>query len=359
MITRSRTFRASGNNIMNLTSLSTDYIPNATAVDSASASNTFAATPVPLYVRPDDNSDDNFHGEVQAYLDYTSEILNAQAEEVRLLRREVASVCKEKADLKMQHEADATARKKEYQCPVYYELAWDSYILPCGHSFCAHNPETHLVTCCPLCHAEVHLRPLFPCTIQQGVQFIAEEGRALSLLLPFNFIGHVNCGEACSSATFDTNTSMDHPMDDVPATNKSELPPAANDTEVPTAIPCTRRRLITRRPMNVIPGNDDLETPSAMSSNRRRKLSLSSDDDSSSQAEDIHEKLQKVTDKTLQKTGKAVRTDSTNCSHNSQAVDSTEVERRKLRGDVINKGRTMESLMTLNKQLQHSLADSR
>ncbi|GAW01697.1 ER to Golgi vesicle transport intracellular protein transport [Lentinula edodes] len=322
MITRSRTLRASGNNIMNLTSLSTDYIPNATAVDSASASSTFAAIPAPLDVIPDDDSDDKFHGEVQAYLDYTSEILNAQAEEVRLLRREVASVREEKADLKMQHEADATARKKEYQCPVCYELAWNSYV-------------------------------------------------------------------------------MDHPMDDVPATNESESPPAANDTEVPTAIPRTRRGLISRRPMNVIPDNDDLETPSAISSNRRRKLSLSSDDDdqSSSQAEDIHEKPQKVTDfkvrvvervverevipahveeqlaerderiqqlqheleaeKTLQKTGKAVRTDSTNCSHNSQAVDSTEVERRKLRGDVIDKGRTIESLTTLNKQLQRSLADSR
>lgn len=87
-------------------------------------------------------------------------------------------------------------------------------------------------------------------------------------------------------------------MDDVPATNESESPPAANDTEVPTAIPRTRRGLISRRPMNVIPDNDDLETPSAISSNRRRKLSLSSDDDdqSSSQAEDIHEKPQKVTD---------------------------------------------------------------
>ncbi|KAH7875046.1 hypothetical protein F5879DRAFT_920509 [Lentinula edodes] len=190
MITRSRSLRASGNNIMNLPSLSTDYVPNATAIDSASASNTFVATPVPLDVTPDDESDDKFHGEVRTYLDYTSEILSAQAEEVKLLRREVASVREENAGLKMQYEADVTARKKEYQCPICYELAWDSYVLSCGHSFCARclsqlritdfrtkarNPETHLVTCCPLCRSEVHLRPLFSYTIQQGVQFVAEE----------------------------------------------------------------------------------------------------------------------------------------------------------------------------------------
>ncbi|GAW02808.1 male barren-3 protein [Lentinula edodes] len=318
MITRSRSLRASGNNIMNLPSLSTDYVPNATAIDSASASNTFVATPVPLDVTPDDESDDKFHGEVRTYLDYTSEILSAQAEEVKLLRREVASVREENAGLKMQYEADVTARKKEYQCPICYELAWDSYV-------------------------------------------------------------------------------MDHPMDDAPAIHESELPPAANDSEVPTAIPRTRRRLMPRQTMNDTPGNDDLETLSAISSNRRRKLSSSSDDDdeSSSQVEDVREKPQKVTDfkvhvvervverevipadvkeqlaerdariQQLQheleakKTEKASRTDDANHSHSSQAVGSTEVERRKLMGDVIDKGRTIESLTTLNKQLQRSLADSR
>ncbi|KAJ3888842.1 hypothetical protein GG344DRAFT_79369 [Lentinula edodes] len=84
--------------------------------------------PVLPSVLSDDNCDDNFHGEVETYLDYTSDLLKAQAEEVKLLRREVASAREEKYALKARHEADVTARKEEYRCPICFELLWDPYV---------------------------------------------------------------------------------------------------------------------------------------------------------------------------------------------------------------------------------------
>lgn len=78
--------------IMNATSLSSASVVNATAMDSANITNL-----APSDVMPDDDCDDKFYGEVRAYPDYLLGILEAQAEEVRLLHREVASVRQEKA----------------------------------------------------------------------------------------------------------------------------------------------------------------------------------------------------------------------------------------------------------------------
>ncbi|KAJ3886791.1 hypothetical protein GG344DRAFT_81347 [Lentinula edodes] len=198
MNTRSRTLRNSGNNTSNFTplvsvvdatavDLANTTVVNVTAVDLA---NTTVVDTAPSDDMLDDDCDDKFHGEVRAYLDYSSDILKAQAEEVKMLRREVASVREEKAALKRQHEADTAAREEEYRCSICLELAWEPYVLPCGHSFCARclsqhrindfrtkarNPETPLVTCCPLCRAEVYQKPVFSCTIQKGVQLVAKE----------------------------------------------------------------------------------------------------------------------------------------------------------------------------------------
>ncbi|KAJ4496517.1 hypothetical protein C8R41DRAFT_918581 [Lentinula lateritia] len=109
--------------IMNATSLSSASVVNATAVDSANIANL-----APSDVMPDDDCDDKFYGEVRAYLDYLLGILEAQAEEVRLLRQEVASVRQEKAALKRQYEADTDARAVEYRCSICLELAWDPYM---------------------------------------------------------------------------------------------------------------------------------------------------------------------------------------------------------------------------------------
>ncbi|KAJ3889186.1 hypothetical protein GG344DRAFT_79032 [Lentinula edodes] len=173
--------------ILNVTPLPPASVVNATVVDSA---NTTIADPVPLDVMSDDDRDNKFYEEVRAYLDYSSDILNAQAEEVQLLRREVASVREEKAALKQQYKLDTDAREEAYRCSICLDLAWDPYVLPCGHSFCARclsqhrindfrtkarNSETLLVTCCPLCRAEVYQKPVYSCAIQQGVQLVAKE----------------------------------------------------------------------------------------------------------------------------------------------------------------------------------------
>ncbi|KAJ3912084.1 hypothetical protein F5877DRAFT_85199 [Lentinula edodes] len=130
---------ATRNDNPNSPPLSSVSVANATAntdpkvvspLGSASApTSSFVANPVlPHVALSDDDCDDNFHGEVRTYLDYTSDLLNAQAEEVKLLRREVASARKEKAALEQQHEEDVAARKEEYQCPICYELLWDPYV---------------------------------------------------------------------------------------------------------------------------------------------------------------------------------------------------------------------------------------
>ncbi|KAJ4496518.1 hypothetical protein C8R41DRAFT_918582 [Lentinula lateritia] len=199
---------------------------------------------------------------------------------------------------------------------------------------------------------------------------------------------------------------MDHNMDDAPAIHQSAMPAAqtANDSEVSTTlIPRRHPRL---RPINCTmddtPRTNDSKTspppplpPTPM--NRRRKLSSSSseDDQSSSQVDEIYKKPQKVTDFKVrvvervverevvpahvtqqlaerdewivqlqceleaEKTGKATSKDDSNVPQSSQAVSFTEVERRKLRGDIIDKARTIESLTNLNEKLQHCLVDSR
>ncbi|KAJ3927938.1 MAG: hypothetical protein NXY57DRAFT_1042032 [Lentinula lateritia] len=151
--------------IMNATSLSSASVVNATAMDSANITNL-----APSDVMPDDDCDDKFYGEVRAYPDYLLGILEAQAEEVRLLHREVASVRQEKAALKRQHEADTDARAVEYRCSICLELAWDPYIQHRINDFRtkARDSETVLVTACPLCRTEVYQKP-------QGVQLIAKE----------------------------------------------------------------------------------------------------------------------------------------------------------------------------------------
>ncbi|KAH7873680.1 uncharacterized protein C8R40DRAFT_1070878 [Lentinula edodes] len=154
MITRSRTLRISGNDnlnftpvaavnsavasdatvatpvpsdgILNVTPLpSASVVINATVVDSAI---TTVADPAPLDVMSDDDCDNTFYEEVRAYLDYSSDILNAQAEEVQLLRREVVSIREEKAALKQQYKLDTDAREEAYRCSICLDLAWDPYV---------------------------------------------------------------------------------------------------------------------------------------------------------------------------------------------------------------------------------------
>ncbi|KAJ4464898.1 hypothetical protein C8J55DRAFT_566606 [Lentinula edodes] len=109
---------------------SVDIDPIVDPPSGSTTSSSFIASAIPasLKVLSDDDCDDNFHGEVETYLDYTSDILQAQAEEVKLLRREVASAREEKDALKTQHEADVTARKEEYRCPICFELLWGPYV---------------------------------------------------------------------------------------------------------------------------------------------------------------------------------------------------------------------------------------
>ncbi|KAH7873989.1 MAG: hypothetical protein NXY57DRAFT_962662 [Lentinula lateritia] len=148
MITRSKTVQVATRVISDPTPLSA---PNATDVDSAIAFNadvinvsppldTISPTPLSIAdpissddpthhpLTDEDDRDDEFHDEVRMYLDYSSDILRAQAEEVKLLRREVASAREEKAVLKNKHAADVAAREEEYRCPICYELLWDPYV---------------------------------------------------------------------------------------------------------------------------------------------------------------------------------------------------------------------------------------
>ncbi|KAJ3853541.1 hypothetical protein EV368DRAFT_81492 [Lentinula lateritia] len=118
--------------------LSSVSAPNATVVDNAanvdptfspstslSIADSGSSNSLPSHSISDEDHDDTFHDEVRIYLDHSSDILRAQAEEVKLLRREVASAREEKAALKSKHAADVTAREQEYGCPICYELLWD------------------------------------------------------------------------------------------------------------------------------------------------------------------------------------------------------------------------------------------
>ncbi|KAJ4467623.1 hypothetical protein C8R41DRAFT_925713 [Lentinula lateritia] len=203
---------------------------------------------------------------------------------------------------------------------------------------------------------------------------------------------------------------MDHPMDDAPptptmapptpttapptpTTNDPEMPPS-NNSETSKMTSRGRRRL---KPIRTSTMNDS-EMSSAKRSNRRRKLSVSSseDENSSSQVDDdICERPQKVTDfkvrvvervverevvpayvtqqiaekdeqiQLLQqeleakKTGKtkALREDDVSHSHSPQAAGSIEAERRRLRRDILDKRKTIESLTALNTQLQRDFAE--
>ncbi|KAJ3910858.1 hypothetical protein F5877DRAFT_86892, partial [Lentinula edodes] len=60
-----------------------------------------------------------------------------------------------------------------------------------------------------------------------------------------------------------------------------------------------------------------------------------------------------------EKTGKTPRENNISHPHSSQAANSVQAERRRLRGDVLDKGKTITSLTALNTQLQRDLAEVR
>ncbi|KAJ3831401.1 hypothetical protein F5878DRAFT_675513, partial [Lentinula raphanica] len=111
-------------------------------------------------------------------------LLDSLKDREALLERQCEALNKEIVE-------DLAAREREYQCPLCLSLAWDSYVLRCGHSFCSKclnqrkaeherkrqdDPQTaEALVPCPICRSSIIGKPLRSVTIQAGVKSVAAE----------------------------------------------------------------------------------------------------------------------------------------------------------------------------------------
>ncbi|GAW06855.1 hypothetical protein LENED_008807 [Lentinula edodes] len=183
-------------------------------------------------------------------------------------------------------------------------------------------------------------------------------------------------------------------MDGTPASNE---PPTTNDSDAPAPATHLRQRLrLIRRTVEDTDTVNECATSSTSSLNRRRKLSscdLEDAQSSSSQNENISERPNKVTDfkvqvvkrvverevlpvivrqqlveneeriqflqQELEKGPNAVQDPTLQHPRPKEKEDSRDVERRKLREDILDKGRIIATLTALTTNLQENAAEIR
>ncbi|KAJ3927936.1 MAG: hypothetical protein NXY57DRAFT_1042030 [Lentinula lateritia] len=130
-----------------------------------------------------------FAQEAYNYMERSKEILQVQTETLVILQQKLNSMNEDKESLEHETEQLMAKRATEYTCPLCSDLAWNPYVLPCGHSFCLQclsqhkakhsqkrsaNPNgTEVIIRCPTCTALVLRKPQFSYTIQQGVKDVA------------------------------------------------------------------------------------------------------------------------------------------------------------------------------------------
>ncbi|KAJ3834255.1 hypothetical protein F5878DRAFT_664937 [Lentinula raphanica] len=145
---------------------------------------------VPSSITPDDVAT-RFQLEIDQYKALADAVIAEQAEALRLLKDQEALLQKKYQSTMKKFEEDLADRKRDYQCPLCLDLAWDSHVLGCGHSFCSKclnehkakheqkrrdNPQTaEILIRCPTCHSYILSKPLRSATIQAGVKRVAAE----------------------------------------------------------------------------------------------------------------------------------------------------------------------------------------
>ncbi|KAJ3754967.1 hypothetical protein EV360DRAFT_86350 [Lentinula raphanica] len=122
---------------------------------------------VPSSITPDDVAT-RFQLEIDQYKALADAVIAEQAEALRLLKDQEALLQKKYQSTMKKFEEDLADRKRDYQCPLCLDLAWDSHVLGCGHSFCSKCLNEHKAK-----HEQN--KPLRSATIQAGVKRVAAE----------------------------------------------------------------------------------------------------------------------------------------------------------------------------------------
>ncbi|KAJ3835970.1 hypothetical protein F5878DRAFT_643922 [Lentinula raphanica] len=148
-----------------------------------SASRSRASTRMPIQ--------HTFEYDVHQYEAQCNAIIAEQADILNLLK-DKETLLQEQSDSSFKElEEDLAARRRDYECPLCLDLAWESHVLGCGHSFCVkclnqrkyeheqqrrEKPEiTEIIFRCPVCRSSVYAKPFRSITIQAGVQNVAFE----------------------------------------------------------------------------------------------------------------------------------------------------------------------------------------
>ncbi|KAJ3769714.1 hypothetical protein FB446DRAFT_791134 [Lentinula raphanica] len=132
-----------------------------------------------------------FRLEVDKYETQWDTVLAEQAKTLNLLKEKEALAQKQYASSEKETGDYLAVRKRNYQCPICSDLAWDNHVLGCGHSFCVRclnrskadhqrmrqeKPEaTEVLFRCPTCHSSICAKPVHSVTIEAGVKAVAAE----------------------------------------------------------------------------------------------------------------------------------------------------------------------------------------
>ncbi|KAJ3782496.1 hypothetical protein GGU10DRAFT_335490 [Lentinula aff. detonsa] len=132
-----------------------------------------------------------FRLEVDQYETQWNTVIAEQVTTLNLLKEKEALGQKQYASSEKETEDYLAVRKRNYQCPICLDLAWNNHVLGCGHSFCVRclnrykaehqqmrqeKPEaTEVLFHCPTCHSSICAKPVHSVTIEAGVKAVAAE----------------------------------------------------------------------------------------------------------------------------------------------------------------------------------------
>ncbi|KAJ3725341.1 hypothetical protein C8R42DRAFT_718831 [Lentinula raphanica] len=155
---------------------------------------TFMSTPLtpdaPIPT-PDEDAVTRFQLEVEQFKARSDAVIAEQERALDLIKDKEAALQEKCTSVQKKSEEDLAARKKIYECPLCSNLAWDSHVLPCGHSFCVRCLNRHkseherrrqeypqtsdVLICCPTCGSSILTKPMRSVALQNGVKSVASD----------------------------------------------------------------------------------------------------------------------------------------------------------------------------------------
>ncbi|KAJ3709846.1 hypothetical protein C8R42DRAFT_729794 [Lentinula raphanica] len=148
-------------------------------------------TPEPPVPMTDQDAVIGFQLEVERFKARSDAVIAEQERALELIKEKEAVLQEQYKSVQKKHEEDLAARKKIHECPLCSDLAWDSHVLACGHSFCVRCLNRHrsehvrmrqeypqtsdVLIRCPTCGSSILTKPMRSVVLQNGVNNLAAE----------------------------------------------------------------------------------------------------------------------------------------------------------------------------------------